>query len=107
MANRIAGNVVIIDSAAGNRFALVDVSGGNQITKFYVTAIAVWGVDSTTAILLTGANTAQDIFFIHDYPAGATNVVSNPRWFPFAVPQRLETIKAPIVTAGTAFLYLV
>ena len=103
MANRIAGNVLIIDSAMGNAAVIVD----SQISKFYVNAVAVWSADTTAAILLTGANTIADIIFKHDYPAGVGIAYSNPKWYSFGQAQRAENLKAPIVTAGTAFLYLV
>ena len=107
MANRIVGNVIIIDSAMGNKVALADVSGGNQISKMMVNAIGFWATDSTAALLLTGANTSSDIAFKHDYPTGALNSIKNPQWFPFGQAQPFENIKAPVVTAGTAFLYFV
>lgn len=111
MANRLAGNVIIIDSAAGNRLALADVSGGNQISKLYVNAIAVYQVDTTGSIMLTGANTSLDIFFKSDWQSLTTDsmgkvFVNNPSWFSFGQLQRVEDIKCPIVIAGTAFLYL-
>mgnify|MGYP001602238711 CR=1 FL=1 len=107
MANRVVGNVIIIDSAMGNKFALQDVTGGNQISKFMVNAWAFYSLDSTGACKLTGANTSMDIYFIHDFPTGASNSIQNPKWHSFGQAQRVEDIKCPVVTAGTAFLYFV
>ena len=107
MANRIAGNILIIDSAMGNKFALQDITGGNQFSNFMVNAIAFWSVDSTGALLLTGASTTQDIIFKYDSPAGSAGNTNNPKWFPFGQSQDIHNIKCPVVTSGTAFLYLV
>lgn len=102
MANRIAGNVLIIDSAMGNSFVFAD----SQISNYYVSAIAFWAANTTGACLLTGTNTASDIQFKHDLPAGSANT-ENPKWFPFGIKMDLRNLKAPLMTAGTAFLYLV
>ena len=111
MANRLIGNVLIIDSAAGNRFVLDDVVGGNQIRKFYVNAIAIYQVNTTGSVTLTGVNTATDLIFKSDWLALTADsmgkvFVNNPSWYSFGQLQRMEDIKSPTITAGTAFLYL-
>lgn len=100
MANRIAGNVLIIDSAMGNSLVIVD----TQYKDYRVNAFAVWAVDSTASIMLTGANTATDIIF---KSSGNPLLLENPKWFSFSQNQAIGDLKCPIVTAGTAFLYLV
>lgn len=106
MANRIAGNILIIDSAMGNSFALANDGTENQYRNFMVNAIGFWSASSTGALLLTGANTSIDIVFKHDFPTGALNTIDNPKWFSFGTAQEFDNLKAPVVTAGTAFLYL-
>lgn len=106
MANRIAGNIIIIDSAMGNKLALQDVTGGNQITKQMVNAFAVISATSNASILLTGADTAADFIFIHNNGGSLLNEY-NPKWFPFSNPQPIENLKAPVVTSGTVLVYFV
>ena len=104
--NRIAGNVIVIDSAMGNVLALS--SGGTIIntSKQMVNAWAVYSASSNASILLTGLNTAEDIIFRYD---GGSSIVSseNPKWFSFGQAQPIENLKAPIVTSGTVLLYFV
>lgn len=100
--NRIAGNVLIVDSAMGNAFVL-NSSNSFNLNKFSVNAIAFWAVDTSGAFLMTGANTATDLIFKHD----GTTAALNPRWYNFGAPQRMTDMKVPVVTSGTAFLYLV
>lgn len=101
MANRIVGNVLIIDSAMGNSPVVLN----TQIKSWHITAIAFWAINTTGACLLTGTNTASDLIFKHDLPAGSANT-QNPKWFPFGSVQELDDIKIPTLTAGTAFIYL-
>ena len=111
MANRIIGNVIIIDSAMGNKIALKDVTGGNQISKVMVNAIAVYQMNTTGSIMITGADTANAVFR-SDWIGLTTDsmgkvYVNNPSWFSFGQAQPFEDIKCPVVTAGTVFLYFV
>ena len=105
--NRIQGRVIIIDSAMGNVLALTSANIPIHLDTFNVNAIAFWSADTTAALLLTGANTANDIYFKHDYPAGSGNAYANPQWFSFGMAQPMQILKAPIVTNGTAFIYFV
>lgn len=112
MANRILGNVIIIDSAMGNRLALTSANMSIQLNKIMVNAIAVYQMDTTGSIAITGNDTLNGILFRSDW-LGLTSdsmgkvFVNNPSWFSFGQPQLFENIKAPTVTAGTAFLYFV
>lgn len=106
MSNRIAGNVIIIDSGMGNLFALTSSNTPNHYSKYYVNAFAVYQVDTSCSIKLTGINTTNDVYFIYDFPAGAQNS-PNLKWFSFGREQRIEDLKAPVITAGTAYIYLV
>lgn len=110
--NRIHGNVIIIDSAMGNVLALTSANQSMQLSNIQVNAFAVYATNSSTSILLTGANTATDIYFKHHYVAlmasDTSNLVlsGNPSWYAFGKPQYITDLKAPIVTAGTVLLYL-
>ena len=110
--NRIAQNVIIVDSAMGNRLALTSANQVIHINELMVNAISVWQTGTTGAILLTGANTAQDILFKSDWISLSSDTAgklfaNNPSWFPFGTPQDFSGLKAPVVTAGTVLLYLV
>ncbi len=103
MANRIVGNVLIVDSAMGNSLVIP----GTQISKYRVSAWSFWSLNTTGSLLLTGANTSSDIQLIYDTPAGSSGAQQpNPKWFSFGMDCILENLKAPVVTNGTAFLYL-
>lgn len=111
MANRIIGNVIIIDSAMGNNLALTSANLSIQINKLMVNAIAVYQMNTTGSIMLTGADTSTALFR-SDWLALTSDsmglsYINNPSWFSFGQAQPFENIKAPIVTAGTVFLYFV
>ena len=111
MANRIVGNVIIIDSAMGNQLALTSANMSIQISKPMVNAIAVYQMDSTGSISLTGADTTNSLFR-SDWLSLTTDsmgkvYVNNPSWFSFGQAQPFENIKVPVLTAGTAFIYFV
>ena len=101
MANRIVGNVLIVDSGMGNELVLP----GNNIAEFQVSAIAVWGADTTAAITLTEANTATDLvykFNANTTPGGGGGV--NP--LSLTHPIKVGDLKVPVLTAATGFIYL-
>lgn len=106
------GNVIIIDSAMGNALALTSANMSIQINKLMVNAIAVYQTSTAGSVSLTGTDTAAGALFRSDW-LGLTSdsmgkvFVNNPSWFPFGQPQPFEDLKAPIVTAGTVYLYFV
>jgi len=112
MANRINGNVIVIDSAMGNRLALTSANLSIQMSKVMVNAIAVYQTDTTGSVAITGANTLNGILFRSDWLGLTADsmgkvFVNNPSWFSFGQAQPFEDIKCPVVTAGTVFLYFV
>ena len=101
MANRIVGNVLIIDSGMGNSQVLI----GNNINDYVISGIAVWGVDTTAAITLTEANTATDLIYKYNAnttPGGAGGV--NPLVLAYAI--KVGELRVPVLTAATGFVYL-
>ena len=101
MANRIVGNVLIIDSGMGNAQVLI----GNNINDYVISGIAVWGVDTTAAITLTEANTATDLIYKYNAnttPGGAGGV--NPLVLAYAI--KVGELRVPVLTAATGFVYL-
>lgn len=110
--NRIIGNVLIIDSAMGNNFVLDSANIiSSERTKFMVNAIAVYQTSTAGSISITGADTTGSIFRSDWLGLTADSMgkvfVNNPSWFSFGQAQPFDSIKCPVVTAGTAFLYLV
>ena len=107
--NRIVGNVIIIDSAMGNVVMMTSANQVMHLDDYSINAIGVWSVDTTANVTLTLANTAADLQFKYTWLQGGTNGaigVGALQLFPFASPQRIGDLKAPVVTAVTAFLYL-
>ena len=102
MANRIIGNVLIVDSAMGNSPVILD----SQIKDYRASAIAVWTVNNSALITFTGVDTANDLIFKFNFPAASADL-PNPKWHSFGIPQSLYNMRAPVVSAGTAFIYLV
>lgn len=106
MANRIVGNVIIIDSAMGNSFVLTSANQAVNLDNLQINAIAFLSVNTTSTITLTGANTATDIIYSCGYLAGYSAVLNNANPLHFSTPQLAKDIKVPVLTAGTGFLYL-
>lgn len=98
MANRIVGNVLIIDSGMGNSPVLP----GNNYNDFVISGIAVWGADTTAAITLTEANTATDL--VYKYNGISTIAGVNPLVLAYAI--KVGELKVPVLTAATGFIYL-
>lgn len=94
MANRIVGNVYIIDSANGNT-AIPWLDG----TK--IATITFWSSDSTGKLQITGASTA-DVLFQVTNPVNVPNTVGaylGGNYFK-------DVVKILTLTAGTAWVYL-
>lgn len=108
MANRIVGNVIIVDSAMGNVVLLTSANQAVNLDELSVSAFGFWSVDTTSAIILTEANTATDLVYIQGYFVNGAGTSTNPRmtFSSFAKPVKIGNLKAPTVTAGTGFIYL-
>ena len=98
MANRIVGNVLIVDSGMGNSPILL----GSNIGEYQVSAIVIWGVDTTAAITLTEANTATDL--VYKFNANLSNGGVNPLSLTYSL--KVGDLKVPVLTAATGFIYL-
>ena len=100
MANRIAGNVVIIDSAMGNSLVLASASTAVQIQNLYANTIAFWSIDTTGVMRLSLTDTTNCILQL-------TNPNNNPATVgAFIGKTRLNDLKIPTLTAGTAWVFL-
>ena len=94
MANRIVGNTYILDTSSAN--VALPWNSGSRIK-----AINVWFADSSGVVQLSGSNTSNFVFHaVHPANNNADqsfNYVLNGATF--------DEMKAPIITAGTAWVY--
>lgn len=104
--NRIAGNIVIIDSAMGNNLVLTSANQAILIDNLMANAISFIATDTTGNITLTGSNTAQDLVYVLDFLSGGGGSTTAPNPIHFSAPQRIGNLKVPRLTAGTALIYL-
>jgi len=109
MANRIVGNIIIVDSAMGNNLMLL---GPKNLTDYKIQAISFFAVSTLANVIITQANTSTDVVFNCNYITigilSANNgfVVSNPQQVNFPLGLKTSDLKVPTLAAGTAYLYL-
>lgn len=101
MANRQAGNVIIVDSAMGNLIIM----GTSQFSKYHVNAVAFWSADTTGRMQLSQQNTA-DVIVSFGWVGGGSGFAPATQSTQFGQNQPLEDLKIPVLTGGTAWLYL-
>lgn len=107
MANRLAGNTIIVDSAAGNVPIVNTISNSaGQMTKFRVNGVAFWTSDTAGAgrMIMTEIDTTNHIVSFGWLGASVTGPATQTT--SFGMPQLFENIKIPVLTAGTAWIYL-
>lgn len=112
MANRLNGNVLIVDSAMGNANVIL---GAKNVDEFKIQAISFFSISTLGSIILTQANTSLDVIFNSNVvlaglllgTGGGTVVMqTNPVWATFPLGLRTSDLKVPTLTAGTAYIYL-
>mgnify|MGYP001597718611 FL=1 len=113
MANRINGNVIIIDSAMGNVFVLNSADQVINLDELKVQAISFFMLNTLGSVILTQANTSTDVIFnsnaiVTGILTAATNVIVqlNPVHVTYPLGFRTGNLKVPTLTAGTAYVYL-
>ena len=107
MANRIVGNVVIVDSAMGNAFVLNSANAPTHITNFKINSIEFLSNDTTGLCVFTDTNTTNVVKVFRWMANGAgAGLVPATQTTDFAQPQYLYGLKIPVLTAGTAWIYL-
>lgn len=107
MANRIAGSVIIVDSAMGNAFILASANMPVHISKLHVNSIAFWSSDTTGRCIITEIDTTNCIASFSWMASGTGNgFQAATQSTSFGNMQPLENIKIPVLTAGTAWVYL-
>lgn len=108
MSNRLVGNVIIVDSGMGNNLIL----GTSSLTKQRVSAIAVVMNDTSSKVSISFTDTSNviacfNVTALVSSGTALTVAIENPKVITFGSPIWLDQLKAPIVTASTAWLYLV
>lgn len=105
MANRIYDSVVAVDSAMGN-LTIVGGTSSNH-THFNIIGIQFTYASTLGNCIITAANTL-DILAEFRIMAVSTNtgIQSATEFIGFASPLRMEIIKCPTLTAGSARIYL-
>jgi hypothetical protein len=98
--NRLVGNVIIVDSAMGNSFILDSAGVASSYRNWQVNAIEFIANDTTGVCILTLVDTTNHIKRFTGVSPGI------PQDTAFALPQYLEGLKVPTLTAGTAWIYL-
>jgi len=112
MANRLNGNVLIVDSAMGNQFVLGS-AVSRSVDEFKIQAISFFMLNTLGSCILTQANTSTDVVFNSNvFVTGILTVLTNaavtinPVSVQFPLGLRTSDLKVPTLTAGTAYIYL-
>ena len=96
MTNRIEQNVIIIDSAMGNSYALTSAGSLAQYPQFRDCKIqSIYLANTTCALSLAGIDTSNVIVTLSN---GSVGMI-----FPLGL--RVTALKVPAVS-GTAYIYL-
>ena len=93
MANRIRGNVFIVDSAMGNTNILAGFTN-----DLFITSIALWASGSTGIVEFATIDTT-DVVMKLESPFGVEATVGKTINAPFG------NLKVPVLTEGTAWIY--
>ena len=96
MANRIRGNVIIVDSASIS----LDFPGASNTAQ--IGSIAFWSSNSTGLMEFSFQNNTADIIIKMQAP------VNQPNTTTFRFPSRiyLKNLRVNTLTVGTGFIYL-
>mgnify|MGYP001580233774 CR=1 FL=1 len=106
MANRIFGNVIIVDSAMGN----LSVVGGasSNITSFNVSGFGFWFGTTAGNCVFTMADTGLDHIAHFQLVSAGTGTHEHMamQYITFSNPLRCDSLKVPTLSAGTGWVYL-
>jgi len=98
--NRIVGNTVIVDSAMGNAFILSSANMPVNIKNYHINAVTFWSSSTSGDFQLTETDTSAIILRFNGASTITTQTTS------FGNRQTFENLKIPVLTAGTAWIYL-
>lgn len=96
MANRIVGNVYIVDSALNN-VSLPWPQGAR------IQSVRAWFLDTSGLARFTGSDTTNAVFILTAHNAPSPSAGGNDRMYLGGV--RFEEMKIPTLTSGTAWIY--
>lgn len=100
MANRIVGNVYIIDSSLGIGNPLI-INTGSWLDNHLVSAFGFWGNDTTAQIELVFASATDTTAF----RSGHSNTNANMNWSSFGDSVYFKELRCKTLTNGTGFIY--
>lgn len=100
MANRIVGNVYVIDSQTGAASALT-VGTAAWLDNMCVSAFAFWASDTTGAFELVFASATDTSAF----KAGHAQNVSDTTWSSFGEAVYFKELRCKTLTSGTGYIY--
>ena len=108
MANRIVGDVLIVDSAMGNALILASANQPVHYTYYHANAVMFWSADTTGRLIISAADTTNHLVSM-GWTANGTGGGFAPsnQSTQFGQKQKLDDLKVPTLTAGTAWIYLV
>lgn len=108
MANRIVENVIIVDSAMGNAFILTSANQPIHILNMHANAVMFWSSDTTGRMIISSVDTTNHMvsmgWMVNGTGAGFSAATQSTQ---FGQKQTIANLKIPVLTAGTAWIYLV
>ena len=83
----------------------------SSMTTFNIGAISFFGLGTSASVIITGANTSLDVYYLANQLtigtlSNAGAVINNPHQQTFPGGNRVTQLKVPTLVAGTAYLYL-
>lgn len=100
MANRVIGNVIIVDSAMGNSFVLTSGATILNNNEVRATAFTFWSTDTTGIVAFSsGADTTNRVVLLTNPNNNPTTIGLVLNGIPF------NQLKVPVLTSGTAWIY--
>lgn len=100
MANRIVGNVYIIDSSLGAGNPLI-INTGAWLDNLMVSAFAFWGTTTNSEIELVFASATDSTAF----RCGHAQNVPDMTWGSFGEGVYFKELRCKTLTTGTGFIY--
>ena len=100
----MVGSVIIVDSAMGNLGIFM---GTDNLTSYQVAGFAFEYTTTASTCIFTETNTSDAIakFNVLSH-IGSGGLIANPNIISLGFPIRLDTLKVPVLTTGTAWVYL-
>ena len=104
MANRLVDNVIIVDSSMGNLPVVGGISA--NLTAFNISAFSFWAADSSGSCVFSGGNTADTIWKTSFIAVAGSGIFQATQSITFSRPLTMSSVKVPVFTSGTGYIYL-